>query len=137
MESPVWTPIGSTFSMLQIVMQVSAPSRITSYSTSFQPSSDSSTSTCWMGLAASPRRISASKSASLRATPPPVPPRVYAGRITAGRPISSRTASASSRECTARLRGVGSPIFSSIALNSCRSSAHWIASRDVPSSRTW
>ena len=38
MESPVWTPIGSKFSMLQMVMQVSAPSRITSYSISFQPS---------------------------------------------------------------------------------------------------
>jgi hypothetical protein len=37
MESPVWTPIGSMFSMLQMVMAVSLPSRITSYSTSFQP----------------------------------------------------------------------------------------------------
>ena len=37
MLSPVWTPIGSRFSMLQIVMQVSALSRITSYSISFQP----------------------------------------------------------------------------------------------------
>ena len=38
MVSPVWTPIGSKFSMLQMVMQLSAPSRITSYSISFQPS---------------------------------------------------------------------------------------------------
>src|SRR5688500_20403618 len=29
MESPVWTPIGTMFSMLQIVMQVSRASRIT------------------------------------------------------------------------------------------------------------
>ena len=36
-ESPVCTPIGSMFSMLQTVMQLSAPSRITSYSISFQP----------------------------------------------------------------------------------------------------
>ena len=36
-ESPVWTPIGSMFSMLQTVMQVSAPSRITSHSSSFHP----------------------------------------------------------------------------------------------------
>ncbi len=40
MESPVWTPIGSRFSMLQMVMQVSFASRITSYSISFQPISD-------------------------------------------------------------------------------------------------
>ncbi len=31
---------GSTFSMLQTVMQLSAPSLTTSYSTSFQPFSD-------------------------------------------------------------------------------------------------
>ena len=41
----MWTPIGSKFSMLQMVMQVSAPSRITSYSISFQPSRFCSTST--------------------------------------------------------------------------------------------
>src|SRR5437660_95106 len=32
--------MGSKFSMLQMVMQVSAPSRITSYSISFQPSGE-------------------------------------------------------------------------------------------------
>src|SRR5258708_19583084 len=36
-ESPVCTPMGSMFSMLQTVMQVSAESRITSYSISFHP----------------------------------------------------------------------------------------------------
>ena len=35
MLSPVWTPIGSKFSMLQIVMQASELSRMTSYSISF------------------------------------------------------------------------------------------------------
>ena len=54
MESPVCTPMGSKFSILQTVMQLSAPSRITSYSTSFQPTSDFSTSTWLMGLAARP-----------------------------------------------------------------------------------
>ena len=34
-ESPVCTPIGSKFSMLQTVMQLFAASRTTSYSTSF------------------------------------------------------------------------------------------------------
>ena len=54
MLSPVWTPIGSRFSMLQMVMQVPAPSRITSYSISFHPTSDRSRSTWWIGLALSP-----------------------------------------------------------------------------------
>ena len=46
MESPVCTPIGSKFSMLQMVMQLSAPSRMTSYSTSFQPSRYRSSRSC-------------------------------------------------------------------------------------------
>ena len=37
MLSPVWIPIGSRFSMLQTVMQLSKRSRTTSYSISFQP----------------------------------------------------------------------------------------------------
>ena len=37
MESPVWTPTGSIFSMAQTMMQLSALSRMTSNSTSFQP----------------------------------------------------------------------------------------------------
>ena len=45
-DSPVWIPIGSRFSILQIVMQLSAASRMTSYSNSFQPRTDSSTRTC-------------------------------------------------------------------------------------------
>jgi hypothetical protein len=53
-ESPVCTPIGSTFSMEQTMMALSALSRTTSISYSFQPSSDSSTSTCATGLASSP-----------------------------------------------------------------------------------
>jgi len=35
MDSPVWMPIGSRFSMLQTAMQLSRPSRTTSYSISF------------------------------------------------------------------------------------------------------
>ena len=56
MESPVWTPIGSTFSMEQTMMALSARSRTTSISYSFQPSRLSSTSTCATGEASSPER---------------------------------------------------------------------------------
>ena len=42
MESPVWTPIGSKFSIEQIIIQLSFESLTTSISYSFQPSNDSS-----------------------------------------------------------------------------------------------
>jgi len=48
MLSPVWIPMGSTFSMVQMTTQLSLRSRITSYSSSFQPSTLSSMSTWWM-----------------------------------------------------------------------------------------
>ena len=49
MESPVWTPIGSMFSIEQMMMQLSFLSRTTSISYSFQPSTLSSTSTSLVG----------------------------------------------------------------------------------------
>ena len=52
--SPVWMPIGSTFSIEQMMMQLSALSRTTSISNSFQPSTDSSTSTSVTGEASRP-----------------------------------------------------------------------------------
>src|SRR3546814_5224450 len=54
MLSPVWTPIGSTFSIEQMMMALSARSRTTSISYSFQPSSDSSISTSVVGDASRP-----------------------------------------------------------------------------------
>ena len=48
-ESPVWTPIGSKFSIEQMMTTLSAWSRITSSSYSFQPMTDSSISTSWIG----------------------------------------------------------------------------------------
>ncbi len=54
MESPVCTPIGSMFSIEQTMMQLSALSRTTSISYSFQPSTLSSTSTSLVGEASMP-----------------------------------------------------------------------------------
>ena len=45
MESPVWTPIGSMFSMEQTMTTLSLMSRMTSSSNSFQPMTLSSSST--------------------------------------------------------------------------------------------
>ncbi len=53
-ESPVCTPIGSMFSMEQMMMQLSAVSRTTSISYSFQPSTLSSISTSVVGEASRP-----------------------------------------------------------------------------------
>ena len=58
-DSPVWIPIGSMFSMLHTVMQLSRPSRTTSYSISFQPRRHSSTST-WRAPPANARFTAAS-----------------------------------------------------------------------------
>ena len=56
-ESPVWTPSGSTFSIEQTAMHVSSASRMTSYSTSCQPTRQRSTMTWPIGLARSPARM--------------------------------------------------------------------------------
>ena len=53
-ESPVCTPIGSTFSIEQMITQLSARSRITSSSNSFHPAIDCSMRISLIGLAASP-----------------------------------------------------------------------------------
>ena len=55
MLSPVCTPIGSTFSIEQMTTKLSALSRITSSSNSFQPITDSSSRTSCTGLRSMPR----------------------------------------------------------------------------------
>ncbi|MNI27173.1 hypothetical protein D3C73_808980 [compost metagenome] len=64
-ESPVCTPIGSRFSIEQTMMQLSALSRTTSISNSFQPSNDSSISSSLVGEASRPRRQMVSNSSAL------------------------------------------------------------------------
>ncbi len=83
-ESPVCTPIGSRFSIEQTMMQLSALSRTTSISNSFQPMSDSSIKSSLVGDASRPRSQMATNSSRLYAMPPPVPASVNEGRITTG-----------------------------------------------------
>ncbi len=64
-ESPVWMPIGSIFSIEQMMMQLSALSRTTSISYSFQPSTDSSISTSLTGEARRPEFSSSKYSSRL------------------------------------------------------------------------
>ena len=64
-ESPVCTPIGSTFSIEQTITTLSLRSRISSSSNSFQPMIDSSRSTSVVGLASRPLPAILRRSASL------------------------------------------------------------------------
>ena len=76
MLSPVWTPTGSIFSILHTVMQLPRPSRITSYSISFQPAMQRSTKTCPTRERRRPFSKISMSWPELRAIPPPLPPRV-------------------------------------------------------------
>ncbi|MGB7565987.1 MAG: hypothetical protein WBM08_14705 [Prochlorococcaceae cyanobacterium] len=64
-ESPVCTPIGSRFSMLQMITTLSARSRITSSSNSFQPISERSIRIWDTGLASRPLLQKARNSSGL------------------------------------------------------------------------
>ena len=83
-ESPVCTPIGSRFSMEQTITTLSAVSRMTSSSYSFQPMIDSSRRTSVVGLAARPAPAIRRRSSASYAIPEPVPPIVKLGRTTIG-----------------------------------------------------
>ena len=86
-ESPVWVPIGSIFSMEHIMIQLSFLSLTTSISNSFQPSRHSSTKTWFAGDVSRPSFTILKNCFLLFAIPPPRPPSVKAGLIIAGNPI--------------------------------------------------
>src|SRR3990172_8230706 len=94
MESPVWTPSGSTFSIEHTAMHVSSASRITSYSISCQPTRHCSTMTWPIGLDRRPLRMRSRYCSSVSTMPPPVPPSVNAGGTMAGRPMAASAVSA-------------------------------------------
>ena len=83
-ESPVWTPMGSKFSMEQTTTQLSAWSRITSSSYSFHPATDRSTRIWPTGLASRPSAASRAKAWRSGAIPVPLPPRMKLGRTITG-----------------------------------------------------
>ena len=128
--------MGSKFSILHTVMQLSSLSLITSYSSSFHPTNERSNRTWEIGLANKPLSTMASNSSQSSAIPPPLPPRVYAGRTTNGRPISLPNCRASSIEATVILGGSGSPISCRNCLKKSLSSDLRIVSRGVPKSLT-
>ena len=136
-ESPVCIPTGSKFSILQTVIAVSLASRITSYSISLKPLILFSIKTWWTGDKAMAFLISSVNSFSSSAKPPPVPPRVNAGRSTTGYPIFSAALTASSIVFAITDGSTGSPSSSQSFLNCSLSSARSILSLQVPKSSTW
>ncbi len=136
MESPVWTPMGSKFSMEQTTTQLSAASRITSSSNSFQPAIDFSTRIWPTGLAARPSAASWPKAAASSAMPVPFPPRMKLGRTMIGKPMSAAISSASCSEWAKPERGTSRPISSMAALKRSLSSAVEIASGRAPMTST-
>mmetsp|Transcript_34673 Transcript_34673/g.114873 ORF Transcript_34673/g.114873 Transcript_34673/m.114873 type:complete len:217 (-) Transcript_34673:1588-2238(-) len=133
-DSPVCTPSGSKFSMLQTVMQLSATSRTTSYSTSFHPLSDFSTRTC--GVDAKASRQCASNFSSVSMSAEPSPPSANAQRTMQGKPIVFDASSASSSVSHAKEGAIRSPISLSLSEKMPRSSVASMAATDVPSTRT-
>ena len=125
--SPVWTPIGSTFSIEQTITQLSLRSRMTSSSNSPQPMTDSSSRICEIGDASRPPRTIWRNSSGVRAMPPPRPPSVYAGRTMIGRPMSIIASSASCAVVAIAERGIFRPARCIVMRNSSRSSARQIA----------
>ena len=87
-ESPVWIPIGSRFSMVVMMITLSFLSRKSSSSNSFQPISALSMSTSWMGEASRPRWSRSSNLSLSYTSEAPVPPRVNEGRMHSGKPNS-------------------------------------------------
>ena len=137
MESPVCTPTGSIFSILHTVIQFPFASRITSYSISFHPAMQRSTKTSPTRLKRRPFVKISTNSCSLWAIPPPLPPRVNAGRRTTGYPIVFVNLIPSCTLFTTCEAAHGSPIFSIVSLNSRRSSALFMVSAVVPMRRTF
>ncbi len=68
--------------------------------------------------------------------PPPVPPRVKDGRITAGNPISAMATRASAMLCAIALRGLSMPTAAIASRNLSRSSARSITSARAPINST-
>ncbi len=132
----MWTPIGSKFSIEQTTTQLSAPSRMTSSSNSFQPAIDRSTRISLTGLAARPAAASRRKASSSAAMPVPAPPRMKEGRTMSGKPTTTAASSASCMSWAKPDSGTESPISVIASLNRSRFSAVRIASSLAPMSST-
>ena len=136
MLSPVWIPMGSKFSTVQMMTTLSFMSRNNSNSNSFQPNTAFSTNTSWVGEAFKPRRRAASNSSSLCTKPPPVPPSVYEGRITKGKPIFCAASLPSKKELAIKEGATSNPMSIMCRRKASRFSVNSMAAMSTPIMRT-
>ncbi len=136
MLSPVWTPIGSKFSMEHTVMQLSFPSLMISNSISFQWCRYFSISTWPIIECRNPFLTTLLSSSSFHAIPEPRPPSTYAGLTITGYPIFWAAFLAASRLEHESLGATDAPAAWMALLNSSLSSVFMIASTEVPSTLT-
>ena len=122
-------------------MQLSALSRTTSISYSFQPIRLSSINSSLVGDKSKPRLQMVSNSSALYAIPPPLPPKVKLGRTTVGKPLLPTclamrlcTSKASVIVCAMPDLADSKPILVIASLNFRRSSALSMASAFAPMS---
>ena len=119
-----------------MITTLSAASRKSSNSYSFQPNTAFSTSTSCIGDAVRPRSKAPSSSSLCITNPPPVPPKVKEGRITIGKPISCANSFPSNNELAVLACATGTPNRIIHWRNSSRSSALSIALISTPIKRT-
>ena len=131
-ESPVWIPIGSIFSIEQIITTLSFLSLNNSSSYSFQPSKALSINTSWIGDASNPLVSNSSKFSELWTKEAPVPPRVNEGLITNGNPKFWAISFPFKKEFAVSAGATGISIFLRSSLNLCLSSVMLIASMSTP-----
>ena len=131
-ESPVWTPIGSMFSIEQTIIALSFLSRMTSISNSLHPMRDSSMRISCAGLISRARSARRPNSSLLFAIEPPIPPSVNEGLIIRGKGISSAIFQASSRLWAIPLLALSYPRDVMMSLKIPLSSAFSIASAEAP-----
>ena len=128
-ESPVCTPIGSTFSIEQTITTLSASSRITSSSNSPQPSTDSSSSTWPIGEASMPRATIALELLARARDAAAAPAEREGGAHDARQAeLGAARPTASSSVVAIALRGIRRPASAIASRNRSRSSARAIAS---------
>ena len=135
-ESPVWTPMGSTFSIEQTIIQLSFLSLITSISNSFQPSKDSSIKISFIGDRLIPFLTIFINSLLFLAVPPPEPPSVKDGLMMIGKDKDFWNFKAFFKLLTTKPLGESSPIFVIDFLNNSLFSAFSITDFVAPMSST-
>ncbi len=128
----MWIPIGSMFSIVQIITTLSFLSRNSSSSYSFQPIKALSIITSWIGDTSKPRVNSSSNWSSVCTKDAPSPPSVYEALITKGKPNFCAISFPFRYELAVACGAMPIPIFSINLRNFSLSSVIFMASISTP-----